>query len=366
MIMHLSSTTKGRQNVMTIRVAINGFGRIGRMVYRRAIEFSEIEIVAINGTADPAALLHLLKYDSVHGTWDVPMELTHDGFVVAGKRSRLFSTRNPLELPWGELDIDVVIEATGKFRTRELASVHLSQGAKKVLITAPAKGEDGADITVVMGVNDKEYDDETHQIISGASCTTNCLGPVVKALHDAFGVESGLITTVHAYTNDQKNLDNPHSDLRRARACGQSIIPTSTGAAKAIGLVIPELKGKLNGLSLRVPTPNVSIIDLVAQLSNEVTVEEVNQALYEASQGSLKGILGYSSEPLVSVDFNGDERSSIVDADSTMVLNGKTVKILSWYDNEWGYSCRVVDIARMMNVRASTKPQIKEAVSILS
>jgi glyceraldehyde 3-phosphate dehydrogenase len=365
MNMYSSSTTKGRRYVMTIRVAINGFGRIGRMVYRRAIEFGDIDVVAINGTAEPAALLHLLKYDSVHGTWDVPMELTDDGFIVAGKRSKLFSTRNPQELPWGDLGIDVVIEATGKFRTRDSARVHLTQGAKKVLITAPAKGEDGADITIVMGVNDKDYEDETHQIISGASCTTNCLGPVVKALHDAFGVESGLVTTVHAYTNDQKNLDNPHSDLRRARACGQSIIPTSTGAAKAIGLVIPELRGKLNGLSLRVPTPNVSIVDLVAQLSKEVTVEEVNQALYAASQGKLKGILGYSNEPLVSVDFNGDERSSIVDAESTIVLNGNTVKVLAWYDNEWGYSCRVVDIVRMIHQRPDVKAQQKEAVTAM-
>ncbi len=348
---------------MTIRVAINGFGRIGRMVYRRAIEMDEIEVVAINGTAEPDSLMHLLKYDSIHGKWDVPMELTENGFSVAGKSAKLFSTRNPNELPWKDLDIDVVVEATGKFRTREAASVHIQQGAKKVLITAPAKGESGSDITIVMGVNDESYENGLHQIISGASCTTNCLGPVVKALNDALGVESGLVTTVHAYTNDQKNLDNPHSDLRRARACGQSIIPTSTGAAKAIGLVIPELKGKLNGISLRVPTPNVSIVDLVAQLSRNTTVDEVNNILYQASQSTLKGILGYSSDPLVSVDFNGDERSSIVDAESTMVINGSTVKVLAWYDNEWGYSCRIVDIIRLIEKKSIAQKQSEAVVS---
>ncbi len=331
---------------MTIRIAINGFGRIGRMVYRRALEFGDIQVVAVNGTADAATLTHLLKYDSLHGTWHRDIQLTSDGWRVGGQHTRVFSTRNPSELPWGELDIDVVVEATGKFRTRETAGVHLEQGARKVIITAPAKGDGEADATIVMGVNHDSYNPDEHHIVSGASCTTNCLAPVVKTLHEAFTVESGLVTTVHAYTNDQRNLDNPHKDLRRARACGQSIIPTSTGAAKAIGLVIPALQGKLNGVSLRVPTPNVSLIDLVAQVESTVTVEDVNAALEEAAKSSLFGILGYTGEPLVSVDFNGDERSAIVDGLSTMVIGGRTVKVLAWYDNEWGYSCRIVDLAR--------------------
>jgi len=334
---------------MTIRVAINGFGRIGRMVYRRAIELGGIDIVAVNGTAAPEALLHLLKYDSIHGTWQVPLALTDGGWTANGKHTQLFATRDPSTLPWGELDIDVVVESTGVFRTRETASVHLTQGAKRVLITAPAKGENGADVMLVKGVNDDDYDADEHRIVSGASCTTNCLGPVVKALHDAFQIESGLVTTVHSYTNDQRNLDNPHKDMRRARACGQSIIPTSTGAAKAIGTVIPALKGKLNGLSLRIPTPNVSIIDLVAQVHQEVTVESVNEVLKRAAENELQGVLGYTDEPLVSVDFNGDSRSAIIDGASTMVIEGRMVKVLAWYDNEWGYSCRMVDLIRMMD-----------------
>jgi glyceraldehyde 3-phosphate dehydrogenase len=343
---------------MTIRVAINGFGRIGRMVYRRAQEFQDIEVVAVNGTASAENLLHLLKYDSIHGKWDAPAELTEGGWRVGDKFTQVFSTRDPSVLPWKDLDIDVVIEATGKFRTRETAGVHLTQGAKKVIITAPAKGEDGADITIVKGVNDDAYDASVHHIISGASCTTNCLGPVVKVLHETFGIESGLVTTVHAYTNDQRNLDNPHSDLRRARACGQSIIPTSTGAAKAIGLVIPELRGRLNGMSLRVPTPNVSVVDLVAQVETPVDVERVNQALQQASENDMmKGILGYTDEPLVSIDFNGDERSAIVDGASTMVIGGKTVKVIAWYDNEWGYSCRMVDLARMVGNQLNASQQ---------
>lgn len=334
---------------MTIRVAINGFGRIGRMVYRRAIEIGGIDIVAVNGTADPEALLHLLKYDSIHGQWQVPVELTDDGWMAGGQYTRLFATRDPSTLPWKALDIDVVVESTGVFRTRETASLHLTQGAKRVLITAPAKGENGADVMIVKGVNDDSYHADEHRIVSGASCTTNCLGPVVKALHDAFQIESGLVTTVHSYTNDQRNLDNPHKDLRRARACGQSIIPTSTGAAKAIGTVIPELKGKLNGLSLRIPTPNVSIIDLVAQVGQDVTAASVNEVLRTAAEHELKGVLGYTEEPLVSVDFNGDSRSAIVDGASTMVIEGRTVKVLAWYDNEWGYSCRMVDLIRLMD-----------------
>lgn len=332
---------------MTIRVAINGFGRIGRMVYRRAIEMGDMEIVAVNGTADAESLAHLLKYDSVHGTWNVPVEVTGNGWKAGNQVTQLFSTRDPSILPWKDLGIDVVIEATGKFRTRETAGVHLLQGAKKVIITAPAKGEGEADATIVMGVNEHTYQPSIHHVISGASCTTNCLGPVVKVLNDAFGVESGLVTTVHSYTNDQRNLDNPHADLRRARSCGQSIIPTSTGAAKAIGLVIPEMRGKLNGISLRVPTPNVSIIDVVAQVRADVTAEAVNDVLETAARTKLAGVLGFTDEPLVSIDFNGDEHSAIVDGASTMVMAGRTVKVLAWYDNEWGYSCRIVDLARL-------------------
>lgn len=333
---------------MTIRVAINGFGRIGRMVYRRAVELGDIAVVAVNGTATAETLTHLLKYDSVHGTWKVPVEVTEDGWRAGAQTTRVFSTRDPSSLPWGDLDIDVVVEATGNFRTRETAGIHLQQGAKRVLITAPAKTDEDADLTLVMGVNEHQFDPLRHSIISGASCTTNCLAPVVKVLHEAFGVASGLVTTVHSYTNDQKNLDNPHSDLRRARACATSIIPTKTGAAKAIGLVLPELQGRLNGISLRVPTPNVSIIDLVAQLQSRVTAEQVNQALSRAAHSDLSGILGYTDEPLVSIDFNGDEHSAVVDALSTMVMEGNSVKVLAWYDNEWGYSCRMVDTIRYL------------------
>lgn len=318
------------------------------MVYRRAMELDDIEVVAVNGTAEPSALAHLLKYDSIHGRFDTPIQLVENGWYCGSQFTRLFATRDPSELPWGELGVDVVIESTGKFRTRESAGIHLEQGASKVIITAPAKTAEDADLTVVMGVNHDAYRYEDHHIISGASCTTNCLAPVVKVLHTEFGIENGLMTTVHSYTNDQRNLDNPHKDLRRARASAESIIPTSTGAAKAIGLVIPELAGRLNGISLRVPTPNVSVVDLVAQLRVPVTVEQVNAALKSAADGELAGILGYTEEPLVSVDFNGDSRSSVVDALTTMVINGTTVKVLSWYDNEWGYSCRMVDLARLV------------------
>jgi len=330
---------------MTTRIAINGFGRIGRMVYRRAIEQGDLEVVAINGTADVESLAHLVRYDSIHGKWDVELSVEDGQFHAGKQRSQVFSTRDVLDLPWAELDIDIVIEATGKFRNRETAKVHLDQGAKRVLITAPAKGESGADLMMVYGVNEgdlKQY----HKILSGASCTTNCLAPVVKVLHEAFGVESGMVTTIHSVTNDQRNLDNPHKDLRRARACGQSIIPTSTGAAKAIGQIIPAMLGKLNGLSLRVPTPNVSIIDLVAVLSQDVTREQINAVFALRAETDMRGVLGYTDEPLVSVDFNGDERSSIIDGQSTMVMNNRTVKVLAWYDNEWGYSCRIVDLAR--------------------
>lgn len=339
------------------------------MVYRRAVEVGDglndglsarlnaagidggngaIEIVAVNGTADVETLMHLLRYDSIHGTWKFPITRIEDGFRVANQTTRCFSTRNPAELPWGELDVDVVIEATGAFRTRDTAQIHLNQGAKKVVITAPAKTAADADLTVVMGVNEHLYRPASHDIVSAASCTTNCLGPVVKTLHEAFGVEHGMVTTIHSYTNDQLNLDNPHKDLRRARACTESIIPTSTGAAKAIGLVLPELKGKLGGVSVRVPTPNVSLIDLVVELQSDVTAQLVNQVLSQSAAGPLRGILGYTDVPLVSIDFNGDDRSAIVDGLSTMVLGDRTAKVLAWYDNEWGYSCRVVDLAQHM------------------
>ncbi|WP_100373727.1 glyceraldehyde-3-phosphate dehydrogenase [Bacillus sp. FJAT-45037] len=330
---------------MKVKVAINGFGRIGRMVFRKAMMQEEVEIVAINASYPAETLAHLIKYDSIHGTYPLSVEAGESSIIVDGKVVQLLSSRDPRELPWSELGVDIVIEATGKFKTQETAGYHIEAGAKKVLITAPAKDED---ITIVMGVNDADYDQNNHHIISNASCTTNCLAPVAKVLDESFGIESGLMTTVHAYTNDQKNIDNPHKDLRRARACGQSIIPTSTGAAKAIAKVLPQLKGKLNGMALRVPTPNVSLVDLVIQVKKDVTTEEVNSALKMAATNSLKGILGFSDEPLVSIDFNGEEQSSVIDGLSTMVMNSRQVKVLAWYDNEWGYSCRVVDLMNLV------------------
>lgn len=333
---------------MAVRIAINGLGRIGRMVFRKAALDPALEVVAINASYPAETLAHLVKYDTIHGMFAGEVEAVEQGLMVNGKLVRLVSNRNPEELPWAELGVDIVIEATGKFCDREGASKHLKAGAKKVVITAPGKNED---ITIVLGVNEEAYIPEQHDIISNASCTTNCLAPVAKVLHQAFGIEYGLMTTVHAYTNDQKNLDNPHKDLRRARACAQSIIPTKTGAAKALGLVLPELQGKLNGFALRVPTPNVSVVDLVADLKVKVTAEEVNQVLKEAAETKMKGILQYCEDPLVSSDFNGNEHSSIVDALSTMVIGERQVKVLAWYDNEWGYSCRVVDLAKYVGER---------------
>ncbi len=326
---------------MKARVAINGFGRIGRMVFRKAMKNDQLEIVAINASYPSETLAHMVKYDSIHGTYDLEVEAKEDALIVDGKEVKLLSNRDPKQLPWKEMNVDIVIEATGKFTSKETAGYHLEAGAKKVIITAPGKNED---ITIVMGVNDDAYKHDQHDIISNASCTTNCLAPVVKVLDEQFGIENGVMTTVHAYTNDQKNIDNPHKDLRRARACGQSIIPTSTGAAKAIAKVMPQLEGKLHGMALRVPTPNVSLVDLVVDLKIDVSVERVNEALESASQGSMQGILGYCADPLVSIDFNGNENSSIIDAMSTMVIEGRKVKVLAWYDNEWGYSCRVVDL----------------------
>ncbi|EKN67468.1 glyceraldehyde-3-phosphate dehydrogenase, type I [Schinkia azotoformans MEV2011] len=332
---------------MKARVAINSFGRIGRMFFRSAILDDTFEIVAINASYPAENLAHMLKYDSVHGKFQGKVEVEENAIIVNGKRVQLLDQRDPKLLPWKELNIDIVIEATGKFNSKDKAIAHIEAGAKKVIITAPAKGED---VTIVMGVNDEIYDHETHHVISNASCTTNCLAPVVKVLNEQFGIENGLMTTVHAYTNDQKNVDNPHKkDLRRARACAQSIIPTSTGAAKAIATVMPEMAGKLHGMALRVPTPNVSLVDLVVDLKREVTAEEVNNAFRKAAaEGPMKGILGITDEPLVSIDFTTDDRSGIVDALSTMVIGGKKLKVLVWYDNEWGYSSRVVDLARLV------------------
>lgn len=328
---------------MKARIAINGFGRIGRMVFRRAILEDDLEIVAINASYPAETLAHLIKYDTNHGKFDGEVRAEQDAIIVNNKRVQLLSNRNPEELPWKELKIDILIEATGKFNSREKAALHLNAGAKKVILTAPGKNED---VTIVMGVNEEALNINEHHIISNASCTTNCLAPVAKVLDENFGIENGLMTTVHAYTNDQKNIDNPHKDLRRARACAQSIIPTSTGAAKALSLVLPQLKGKLHGLALRVPTPNVSLVDLVVDLKREVTIDDINNAFKEAAEGELKGILDITYEPLVSIDFNSNSNSAIIDGLTTMVIGTNKVKVLAWYDNEWGYSCRVVDLTK--------------------
>ncbi|KYD08045.1 ArsJ-associated glyceraldehyde-3-phosphate dehydrogenase [Caldibacillus debilis] len=326
---------------MAVKVAINGFGRIGRLVFRAALDNPELDIVAVNDLTDAKMLAHLLKYDSVHGTLDKEVTVDGDSFIVDGHRVKVLAERDPAQLPWKELGVDIVVESTGRFTKREDAAKHLEAGAKKVVISAPAKNED---ITIVMGVNEEKYDPQNHHIISNASCTTNCLAPFAKVLHEKFGIKRGMMTTIHSYTNDQQILDLPHKDYRRARAAAESMIPTTTGAAKAVALVLPELKGKLNGMAVRVPTPNVSLVDLVAELEKEVTVEEVNKALKEAAEGELKGILAYSEEPLVSKDYNHTTVSSTIDALSTMVIEGTMVKVLSWYDNEYGYSCRVVDL----------------------
>jgi glyceraldehyde 3-phosphate dehydrogenase len=324
------------------KIGINGFGRIGREVFRVAFSNPEVEVVAVNDLTDAATLAHLLKYDSVHGTF--PHEVTVDGdyIVVDGHRVKVLAQTDPGKLPWGELGVEIVVESTGRFTEGPKAKAHLDAGAKKVIISAPAKQED---ITIVMGVNEEKYDPAQHNIISNASCTTNCLAPFTKVLLEKFGIESGLMTTVHSYTNDQRILDLPHKDLRRARAAACSIIPTTTGAAKAVALVLPELKGKLNGFAMRVPTPNVSITDLTVLLKTDTTAEEINAALKEAAEGKLKGIMGYNELPLVSRDYNGCPLSSIVDGLSTMMVGPRMAKVVSWYDNEWGYSNRVVDLA---------------------
>ncbi|WP_044894535.1 glyceraldehyde-3-phosphate dehydrogenase [Bacillus alveayuensis] len=340
---------------MKAKVAINGFGRIGRMVFRSAINAENFEVVAINASYPAETLAHLIKYDSNHGKFAGEVIPLEDGLLVNGKKVQLLNSRDPKELPWKELDIDIVIEATGKFNSKEKASLHLEAGAKRVILTAPGKNED---VTIVMGVNEGMLDVEKHFIISNASCTTNCLAPVVKVLDQKFGIENGLMTTVHAYTNDQKNIDNPHKDLRRARSCAQSIIPTTTGAAKALSLVLPHLKGKLHGMALRVPTPNVSLVDLVVDLKQDVTVDEVNQVFIEAANGELKGILDFTTEPLVSIDFNTNPHSAIVDGLSTIVMENRKVKVLAWYDNEWGYSCRVVDLTNLVASKMMEKLQV--------
>lgn len=330
---------------MALRVAINGFGRIGRMVLRAASKDKNIEFVAINDLTDAATLAHLFKYDSVHGIFPGKVEAKDNQIIINGKAIKIYAIKNPAELPWKADKVDVVLESTGIFTSKEKAGLHLQAGAKKVVISAPATNED---ITIVMGVNDHLYDSKKHHIISNASCTTNCLAPVAKVLHETFGIEKGLVTTVHSYTNDQNILDLPHKDLRRARAAAMSMIPTTTGAAKAVSLVLPELKGKLDGMAIRVPTPNVSVVDLVVMLNKKADAEKVNSALKKASRGSLKGILGFEEAPMVSIDFNGNPLSSIVDASCTKVIGDNMVKVLSWYDNECGFSNRVVDLFHLI------------------
>ncbi len=330
---------------MGIKVGINGFGRIGRNILRTALGNDDFDFVGVNDLTDTKTLAHLLKYDSVMGNLEQSISHDEDSITVDGDTFRVFSERDPAQIPWGDIGAEVVVESTGLFRDQATAGKHLGETVKKVVISAPGKDPD---ITVVLGVNEGEYDPANHHILSNASCTTNCLAPVAKVIHENFGIRNAQMTTIHAYTNDQQLLDLPHKDLRRARAAGLSMIPTSTGAAKAVALVIPELEGKFEGISVRVPTPNVSLVDVVINVEKSTTTEEVNNVLRDAANGSLKGILAFSEEPLVSIDFRGNSHSSIVDADNTSVLDGNSVKILSWYDNEWGYSCRVRDLIKFM------------------
>jgi glyceraldehyde 3-phosphate dehydrogenase len=331
---------------MAVKVGINGFGRIGRNIFRAAMDDKAIEFVAVNDITDAETLAHLLKYDSILGILDADVKALENAISVNGKTVKVLAKKDPAELPWKDLGVDVVIESTGLFTNKEQAVKHItSGGAKKVIISAPAKGHD---LTVVMGVNEEAYDPAKHHVISNASCTTNCLAPVAKVIRDTFGIKRGLMTTIHSYTNDQKILDLPHKDLRRARAAGQSMIPTSTGAAKAIGEVIPELKGKLDGIAVRVPTPNVSLVDVVFEVDKKTTIEEVNNAIKAAANSKMKGVLSYTDEPLVSIDFRLNPNSSIVDLESTNVIDGNMVKLFSWYDNEWGFSKRVIDLIHLM------------------
>ena len=331
---------------MSVKVAINGFGRIGRLTLRAAMKKTvPFEVVAINDLGSPDILAHLFKYDSVHEILPNTVEVDGKNMLVDGKKIEIYSEKSPADLPWAKLGVDIVVESTGRFTDRKAAAGHLTAGAKKVIISAPAKEED---ITIVLGVNEDKYDPQKHHVLSNASCTTNCLAPVVKVIYDAYGIEQGMMTTAHSVTNDQRILDFEHSDWRRARAAYQSIIPTTTGAAKAVALVIPELKGKLNGLALRVPTPNVSLVDFVANLSKPTTQEDVNKTLQQAAAGKLKGIMEYNELPLVSHDYNGNQASSIVDGLSTMMVGDRLLKVLAWYDNEWGYSNRVVDLVALV------------------
>jgi len=332
---------------LVTRVGINGFGRIGRLVTRVAFDKSceDLQVVAINGTSDTNTNSHLFKYDTSYGVFDGKVESDNDGLIINGKRVRIFSEKTPRDIPWSECGVDIVVEATGKFANGEQAQGHLDSGASKVVISAPAKN---VDLTMVMGVNDELYDPSEHNIISNASCTTNCFAPMVKVLHEAFGIEKGLMSTIHSYTNDQSILDRGHSDLRRARAAGQNIIPTSTGAAISVGIVLPELDGKLHGIAFRVPTAVGSVTDFVADVKVDVTTDEINQAFQTASEGPMRGVLEYTEDPIVSSDVRGNSHSCIFDALSTMVLQERMVKILGWYDNEWGYSCRTVDMCSMI------------------
>ena len=329
---------------MGTRVGINGFGRVGRQSLKAMLELypDKLEVVAVNDITDTKTNAHLLKYDSTYGRFPGDVEATSDSLIVNGHPIKVFAQRDPAQIPWGDLGVDLVIESTGHFTEAEKAAAHLRSGAKKVTISAPAKGED---LTIVLGVNESMYDPATHHIISNASCTTNCLAPAAKVLHDAFGIERGMMNTIHSYTNDQRILDQVHKDLRRARSAGVNIIPTTTGAARALALVIPELKGRFDGMSLRVPTVTVSVVDFVVTVRKETTKDEVNDAFKAAASSALKGILEYSEEPLVSSDLRGDPHSAIIDGLSTMVLGGTMVKVLAWYDNEWGYSCRIADLA---------------------
>lgn len=335
---------------MSVKIAINGFGRIGRNVLRAAAGNPEIEIVAVNDLTDPATLAHLLKYDSIHGIFPGDVQATTNAIIVDGHEIKVFAEKDPAALPWKKLEIEIAIEATGRFTDRENAAKHLTAGAKKVLISAPGKGED---LTIVMGVNESAYDPASHHVISNASCTTNCLAPVAKVLLENFGISKGLMTTIHSYTNDQQILDLPHKDLRRARAAAVSMIPTTTGAAKAVALVLPQLKGKLDGMAVRVPTPNVSLVDLVVNTEKETNAAEVNAALAAAAAGPLKGYLDYCTAPLVSIDFNGNQASSTVDSLMTTVIGGNMVKVMAWYDNETGYSSRIVDLVLFLRSQKS-------------
>ncbi|MBD8586346.1 glyceraldehyde-3-phosphate dehydrogenase [Peribacillus simplex] len=344
---------------MNSRIAINGFGRIGRMVFRKAILDESLDIVAINASYTAETLAHLLKYDTIHGKFDGIIIAEDDSLVVNGRRVKLINNRDPKLLPWKEMNIDIVIEATGKFNDRSKAALHLDAGAKRVILSAPGKNED---VTIVMGVNQEVLEIDKHFVISNASCTTNCLGPVAKVLDEKFGIDNGLMTTIHSYTNDQNNIDNPHKDLRRARAAAESMIPTTTGAAKAISLVLPQLKGKLHGMAIRVPTPNVSLVDLVVDLNRDVTIEEVNQAFIDASENELKGIMEFTMEPLVSSDFKTNPHSAIIDGLTTMMIGDRKVKVLAWYDNEWGYSNRVVDLVKLVGSELKKMSEVELSV----